>query len=330
MSGITPKPYYFLGFIIPLSVIIGNYMGGFYVASGTFLGLVVFPLLDILLGDGRDSNPEDASPFFFDGILYMHVLFQFGAIFSFIVFILSEPDLSLMILSILSTGLSTGISGIVVAHELVHRKGFPKYCGYLLLWTTIYMHFETEHVRGHHRYVGTDLDPASAKEEHGLLYFVLTTVPKQFISSWRYGMQRSNSFFFHSLGFFLLIELATLSSIYYLFGLTLLLAFIGQSAVAVYLLEYVNYIRHWGLRREVDDKITSQISWQSNARLSRFVLVELTRHPDHHLFEYRPYQSLKQYEDAPTLPSGYFACFYLAQVPFIWRRVMKNRIPVVD
>ena len=99
MSGITPKPYYFLGFAIPLSVIIGNYIGGFYVASGTFLGLVVFPLLDILLGDGRDSNPEDASPFFFDGVLYMHVLFQFIAISSFIVFILSEPDLNLMILS---------------------------------------------------------------------------------------------------------------------------------------------------------------------------------------------------------------------------------------
>ena len=55
MSGITPKPYYFLGFIIPLSVIIGNYMGGFYVASGTFLGLVVFPLLDILLGEAMEE-----------------------------------------------------------------------------------------------------------------------------------------------------------------------------------------------------------------------------------------------------------------------------------
>ena len=84
MSGITPKPYYFLGFVIPLSVIMGNYVGGFYVASGAFLGLVVFPLLDILLGDGRDSNPEDASPFFFDGVLYMHVLFQFIAIASLI------------------------------------------------------------------------------------------------------------------------------------------------------------------------------------------------------------------------------------------------------
>ena len=74
MSGITPRPYYFLGLAIPLSVIIGNYLGDFYVGTATFLGLVVFPLLDLLLGEGEDSNPEDASPVFFDAILYMHCL----------------------------------------------------------------------------------------------------------------------------------------------------------------------------------------------------------------------------------------------------------------
>jgi len=228
----------------------------------------------------------------------------------------------------LSTGFSSGISGIVVAHELIHRKGFPKYCGYLLLWTTSYMHFESEHVRGHHKYVGTDLDPASAKVEHGLQYFVLTTVPKQFISSWKIEMERNNSFLFHQAGLFLLIEFVTLGGLYYLSDLNLVWAFLGQCAVSVYLLEYVNYIRHWGLRREVKDKVTSQTSWQSNARLSRYVLVELTRHSDHHLFANRPYQSLRSYDDAPNLPSGYFACFFLAQIPMIWRIVMSKRLPL--
>jgi alkane 1-monooxygenase len=327
MSSITPKPYYFLGLVIPLSVIIGNYYGGFYVGTSTFLGLVVFPLLDLILGEGEDSNPEDASPVFFDIILYMHVILQFFAVGSFINFVLTNPETHYLVLSILSTGLSTGISGIVVAHELIHRKGFPKYCGYLLLWTASYLHFECEHVRGHHKYVGTDLDPASAKAEHGLQYFVLTTVPKQFVDSWKIEMSRSNSLFFHHASLFLLIEISTLAALYYLFGINVLWAFLGQCAVAIYLLEYVNYIRHWGLRREVSDKVTAQISWQSNARLSRYVLVELTRHCDHHLFANRPYQSLKSYEGAPTLPSGYFACFYLAQIPIIWRKVMSKRIP---
>ena len=328
MTSITPRPYYFLGFAIPLSVIIGNYMGDFYVGTATFLGLVVFPLLDLIWGEGEDANSDDVSPLFFDGILYTHVVFQFAAIASFINFVLSEPELNFLILSTLSTGLSTGISGIVVAHELIHRKGFPKYCGYLLLWTASYMHFESEHVRGHHKYVGTDFDPASAKAEHGLQYFVLTTVPKQFLSSWKIEMERSNSFIFHQAGLFLSIELVTIGGLYSLFGMGVVWAFLSQCAVAIYLLEYVNYIRHWGLRREVKDKVTSQTSWQSNARLSRYVLVELTRHTDHHLFANRPYQALRSHDDAPNLPSGYFACFYLAQIPLIWKSVMSKHLPV--
>ncbi len=330
MSSITPKPYYFLGLVIPLSVIIGNYYGDFYVGTSTFLGLVVFPLIDLIWGEGEDSNPEDGSPVFFDSILYMHVVLQFFAIGSFINFVLKNPELPYLILSTLSTGFSTGISGIVVAHELVHRKGFPKYCGYLLLWTTSYLHFECEHVKGHHKYVGTDLDPASAKAEHGLQYFVLTTVPKQFVDSWKIEMVRSKSLFFHRASLFLLIEISTFGALYYTLGIEVVWAFLGQCAVAIYLLEYVNYIRHWGLRREVNGKVTAQISWQSNAKLSRYVLVELTRHSDHHLFANRPYQALRSYEDAPNLPSGYFACFYLAQIPMIWKRVMSKRLPSIS
>ena len=327
MSKITFKPLYFLSLVIPFSVILGNYVGGFYVGSSVFFGLVVFPLLDLLWGKGLDDNPEDASPFFFDFILYSHVLLQFIALGTFFYFVMSEPELSLLILATLSTGLSTGISGIVVAHELIDRKGVPIYCGYLLLWSATYMHFESEHVQGHHKYVGTDLDPASARASEGLQYFFLRTVPQQFISSWEIASKRSNSVIFHSAALFLLIEISTLLVLYFLFGPLIFFAFLGQCLVAIYLLEYVNYIRHWGLRRDAKDRITPQISWQSNARLSRYVLVELTRHADHHLFANRPYQSLRSYEDAPNLPTGYFGCFYLAILPPLWKRVMTPRLP---
>lgn len=327
MSGITFKPLYFLSLAIPFSVIFGNYFGGLYVGASVFLGLVIFPLLDLLWGKGLDENPEDASPFFFDFILYSHVFLQFIALGTFFYFVMSEPELLLLILATLSTGLSTGISGIVVAHELIHRKGVPKYCGYLLLWSATYMHFESEHVQGHHKYVGTDLDPASARANEGLQYFFLRTVPQQFFSSWEIASKRSNSVIFHSAALFLLIEISTLLVLYFLFGSLIFFAFLGQCLVAIYLLEYVNYIRHWGLRRDAKDKITPQTSWQSNARLSRYVLVELTRHADHHLFANRPYQSLRSYEDAPNLPTGYFGCFYLALLPPLWKKVMTPRLP---
>ena len=125
MSSITPRPFYFLSWIIPISVIIGNYVGDIYVGTATFIGLVVFPVLDLILGDGKDRTPESTSPHFFDFILYGHVFLQFIAIASFFYFIQSNPAMNLMILATLSTGFGTGISGIVVAHELIHRKGLP-------------------------------------------------------------------------------------------------------------------------------------------------------------------------------------------------------------
>src|SRR5688572_23490106 len=49
------------------------------------------------------------------------------------------------------TGVNAGYSGIVVAHELVHRRNPVEFLmGRILLIGVLYEHFATEHVRGHH------------------------------------------------------------------------------------------------------------------------------------------------------------------------------------
>ncbi|MCZ6761776.1 MAG: alkane 1-monooxygenase, partial [Gammaproteobacteria bacterium] len=52
---------------------------------------------------------------------------------------------------------------------------------------------------------------------------------------------------------------------------------------------------------------------------------------DHHYHASRRYQSLRHFDDAPQLPSGYFGMFLLAYVPFLWRRVIDPRtLALVD
>ena len=83
-------------------------------------------------------------------------------------------------------GSSSGYSGIVVAHELIHRpKQGWRLLGRLLLATVMYEHFYTEHVRGHHIRVGTDEDPATARFGETFNAFYSRTVPAQFRSAWR-------------------------------------------------------------------------------------------------------------------------------------------------
>jgi alkane 1-monooxygenase len=111
-------------------------------------------------------------------------------------------------------------------------------------------------------------------------------------------------------------------------GLTL---FLAQAVVAVFLLELINYVEHYGLfRREIapgrHERVQAAHSWNSSHRVSNWVLINLARHADHHLTASRRYQVLHTRDDAPQLPAGYGAMVLLALAPPLWRRVMDPRV----
>ena len=56
------------------------------------------------------------------------------------------------------------------------------------------------------------------------------------------------------------------------------------------------------------------------------MLFHLQRHSDHHAHPLRRYQSLRQFDQLPQLPSGYFGMFVLAYIPPLWFRVMDKRL----
>jgi len=107
--------------------------------------------------------------------LLARMMSQTGSVFSF-------DTLAAMIV----VGSSSAYSGIVVAHELIHRPSkLWQSFGRLVLATVLYEHFFTEHVRGHHVRVGTPEDPATARFGESFQRFYLRTVPAQFRSAWR-------------------------------------------------------------------------------------------------------------------------------------------------
>ena len=67
-------------------------------------------------------------------------------------------------------------------------------------------------------------------------------------------------------------------------------------------------------------------SWNSNHIGSNWALYHLQRHSDHHANPGRRYQSLRHFDDLPTLPNGYFGMFLVALVPPLWFRVMDPRV----
>ena len=112
-----------------------------------------------------------------------------------------------------------------------------------------------------------------------------------------------------------------------------LLFWLVQSAYAVLLLETINYIEHYGLRRTRSSQGRLEPfgvghAWNADHALSNALLVNLQRHSDHHMHAWKPYPTLHPLP-GPQLPTGYSGCVFLAWMSPLWLRVMEPRLRAV-
>jgi len=229
-------------------------------------------------------------------------------------------------------GILAGVFGMTAAHELLHRRGTASRWGAgLLLMLAGYPHFRISHRVGHHRWVGTPADAATARLDESLYAFLPRSIAGGFRTAWRHEQRRlgrrpvngglcANRVASGLCAFGLCLVAATLFA--GLAGLTFLLC---QAAIAVSVLEGINYIQHYGLaaaRRRAH--CAQPHSWDCDFLLTNLLLHDLGRHPAHHA---GPPQQLSRPvgSDSPALPAGYFTCFLLALLPSLWHQLMDSR-----
>jgi len=239
---------------------------------------------------------------------------------------------------VLSVGIVLGTNGINVAHELGHRTTkMEQMMAKLLLMPSLYMHFFIEHNLGHHTYVGTPQDPATAKKNQSVYGFWWSSIIGQLVSAYRIQKHvlkvKKASFFSISneLLVFAFVQGAYLTGVYLALGVGGLFYAVGFALVSVLLLETINYIEHYGIVRERKgeryERVTPAHSWNSNHVIGRMVLYELTRHSDHHHRASKKYQVLESIEESPQLPFGYTTSMVLSLLPPVWFSLMNRRLP---
>jgi alkane 1-monooxygenase len=224
------------------------------------------------------------------------------------------------VMAMIVVGSASGYSGIVVAHELIHRTSpAMRQLGRLLLCTVLYEHFSVEHVRGHHLRVGTPDDPATARFDETFARFYIRTVPAQFKSAWRLEQKRLGDedmklFNLRTLGnrvlHGLLVEWGAAFAVLAYLGAAPFVVLVLQAWWATRALEVVNYFEHWGLTRS-RRKVMPSDSWDTHSRFTYYALTGLSRHADHHAFASRPFQQLRTWQESPKLPYGYLGMFPL-------------------
>jgi alkane 1-monooxygenase len=274
----------------------------------------------------------------YDLVLYSLVPLQYLLVGIFLYRISSQVNTTAETLGlVLSMGMACGILGINAAHELGHRSTrYEQTMSKLLLLSSLYMHFFIEHNRGHHRHVSTDEDPASSRRGEWVYRFYFRTIAGSWLSAWKLEserLQRKGKPFWsvgNEMLRFQVIQVVLLTAIAVAFDLRVMLLFMASAFIGVLLLETVNYIEHYGLRRQlVNGKYERTMpwhSWNSNHPLGRLMLLELSRHSDHHYVASRKYQILRHFDDSPQMPTGYPGMIILALIPPIWISVMDKEI----
>ena len=277
---------------------------------------------------------------FFDVLLYLNVPIVYGSLL-YSLFIVTNNSLSTLetIGIVFSLGIILGANGINVAHELGHRKTmFEKLLGKMLLIPSHYTHFFIEHNHGHHLHVSTPNDPSTAKYNQSLYQFWWQTVSGTYKEAWRIqnrlnAMENRKFYAVKSdMFWFTIIQISYLLLIYFIFGTqgTVIALFAG--IVGFLVLETVNYIEHYGLKRNLlpsgrFERVSEKHSWNSNHVLGRIVLYELTRHSDHHFKSQKEYQILEYHDVSPQMPYGYPTSMVMSFFPPLWFAVMNKRVP---
>lgn len=286
------------------------------------------PLIDVLVGEDRTNPSAEQEQRWkqarvWGPVLYLYALTHFLILGLGVWRVAQGTSWTEVLLLALVTGLYTGGLGITVAHELCHKKEFlPRTVADLLLASVWYQHFAVEHVRGHHLLVSTPADPASARYGENLYAFTVRSVVGSFLHA--LTIDRTKVLY----GVFLALLFTGASA---LLGASVLVFFLAQAVCAFVLLEFVNYLEHYGLERRPlangrFEKVTPVHSWNSAHKFSNLLLFNLQRHSDHHALAHLPYTVLKHHDAAPQLPSGYPGMILLALIPPLWFRTMNPRV----
>ena len=303
----------------------------------------VIPLVDLLVGIDPNNPPDDVlerleNDRYYRWVTYAFIPMQYVA-FVWTAWMLSRPqyDVADKVGMALSVGMVAGIA-INTAHELGHKKDkHERWFARICLAQTAYGHFYIEHNRGHHVRVATPEDPASSRLGENIWGFLPRTMSGSLRSAWRlekkrFGRRQQHPWTLRNdvLNAWAM-TIVLWGALMAVFGVGIFPYLVVQALVGIWLLESVNFLEHYGMRRQKlesgrYERVNPSHSWNSNNIGTNVLLYHLQRHSDHHANPTRRYQALRDFPEAPVLPTGYAGMIVLTWVPAIWRRVMDERV----
>ena len=343
---------FMLVYLWMLGTTLGLFLGGQWLWLGFALTLLLFVLGDAFAGDDL-SVPDYKHTWVFNLMLYftlpLLLLMLTGVAWVFgtgdplgiagivthytgydIVAARNQSTMVDYIGAIFNISIVIAFTGTNVGHELTHRTWDPvsMFIGRWLLASSLDAQFSIEHVYGHHVNIATTKDPATAVRGQNIYGFIVRSALGQIGSAWHLEKDRlkkhgRGALTWHNKILRGHLMAATLAvGAYQIGGLTGMGGFLLCALGAKVILEVINFLEHYGLCRVIGKPVQPRHSWNSNAKMSGYLLFNLTRHSDHHANGDKPFWTLLPYPDAPVMPYGYITMLLIALVPPAWERLM--------
>lgn len=243
-------------------------------------------------------------------------------------------EVSIFAAGAFAAGAATQAS-IAVGHELTHRIDNPVAVFFGRLGEAFGMHtrFSIRHPYGHHNWVCTEKDPATARRGENFYPFVVRSIVGQNIQVWELEKTRLEkmggsvfSWKNHALRGWAM-EAAVMVGFYIAAGWVGVLGFLAVGVTVNVILEFANYIEHFGLVRLPTEPQQVRHAWNDNHMMSYWLTSAISRHAHHHANADVEFWDLEPFtEEAPTTAAGYLGTFLLAAVPNLWHQVMNRKL----
>jgi len=326
---------------LPLLVLGALQGGGWLWLALLYTGLLAI-LLDQMIPLAISPKPSDEAEFpAADALLVAIALGQLGALPLVVWAIAGQSGLSgpERLGLFFAAGFWFGQVAHPAAHELIHRPRRELFrLGAAVYTSLLFGQHVSAHRLVHHRHVATLKDPNSARPGEGVYRFAWRAWTGSFVAGLRAETDlrrrnRSALWAPHPYVFYLAGGVAALGLAALIGGLPGLLVWGGLALHAQSQILLSDYVQHYGLARATGDDgrmepVGPAHSWNTAHWFSSAMMLNATRHSDHHVAPAKPFPALDLPADdiAPRLPWPMPLACALALSPRLWRRAIRPHL----
>lgn len=327
--------FYGISLLIAALSGLGFYLGGFWTWTGFLILFGLVSVFELVFSQFQIKASLSKSKWTDLWLFISPIYLSAALIYSALLFLNSTSALEKWGY-VLTTASLLGGFGITIAHELVHRpQSWQRALGVWNLMLVHFGHWGIEHVFGHHKNVATPLDSATARANQGLYSFWIQDYFGGLVHAWGFEVNRLKNeprkWLKNRVLNYFILSLILISLVGFLISWVAVSYWLMASVVAILLLLSVDYIEHYGLRRELRENgiyepVRPHHSWDSNSFFTNIILVNLGLHAHHHMKARLTFQELEAHSDSLKMPFGYPVMVALALVPPLYFKIMNPRL----